>query len=118
MFLTSRCMPKLRVYLCQKMHVIRHYLQFDDISLELLGFSANKILKPFLDDIRNHRTPAFRAPNSVAFAGIYHIVIGLDRFFLAHLAVMQQGSVYCNEKINSTPYIPMPESRGFTASFR
>src|ERR1700688_2181948 len=78
----------LWIYLDQKVDVIGHPFQFDDFAPSRGGRLSDENFQPRIHGLDQDRTPVFRAPNHVVFAGINHVVVALVGHSLDYTACL------------------------------
>lgn len=66
---------KLRIYLDEKMHMIRHDFELQNLCYQFVADRVYNLLKPSIDTVCKNRSTILRTLYNVIFTGVNHVVI-------------------------------------------
>jgi hypothetical protein len=82
---------ELGIYLTQYVHVVWHYFQLDDFSLQLGHCLVDDLLQTYIHTSHQYRTPVLGAPDNVVLAGINDITVAPVSNICSHARIISQG---------------------------
>jgi hypothetical protein len=100
----------LGIDLDQKMNVVGHDFQLDNLRLSLFCDLSNQTFETVFDGTDQYLSSVLWTPNNMVFARVDHVVVGS----IAHRRQYTLQSYITLSK--PSPYIPISKERGFTAT--
>jgi hypothetical protein len=75
----------------------------------------NNFLQSSLHPFKQYLTPILRTKYHMVLAPVDHVMIALEFSVFTHAKIVYGSKL---SSASATPYIPIPEARGFTTLFR
>jgi putative transposase len=99
----------------EQMYVIGHHFHLDQFRTGFKDHFPNQILEPFINAVDQDLATILGAENNVVLAAVGHVVIALE----PHSCIIHVRDVECHlSSVDSpSPFLPMPEGRGFLETF-
>jgi hypothetical protein len=70
------------------MYVVGHYLQFDDLGLQLSCRLVDDLFQAYVHAVHEHGAAVFGAPDDVVLAGVDDVSVGLEWNICSHTGII------------------------------